>query len=116
LVVTVMVLALSAALLVQALAMERDPPASRRQAGGALDRRLAGLLLVVLFAYIVLLPVLGFILATVPFFAVLMVLFGERRPLPIAIGALAMTAVLYVLFRHGFGIFLPRGLLAGIVA
>jgi hypothetical protein len=45
-----------------------------------------------------------------------MVMFGERRPLLVAIGALAMTAVLYGLFRHGFGVFLPRGLLTGVVA
>lgn len=117
LVVTVVIVALSAVLLIQALAMERDPPALQHEgATGASDRRLAGFLLVVILAYIVLLPVLGFILATIPFFAVLMVLFGERRPLLVAVGALAMTAVLYGLFRHGFGVFLPRGLLAGIVA
>jgi len=117
LVVTVVVLALSAALLIQALAMERDPPALQldksADPGG---RRSAGLLLFVFFAYIVLIPILGFILATIPFFAVLMVLFGERRPLLVVIGALAMTAVLYGLFRHGFDVFLPRGLLAGIIA
>jgi putative tricarboxylic transport membrane protein len=115
LVVTVVILALSTALLIQALAMERDPPASQGD-GAASHGRMAGLLLVVILTYIVLLPVLGFILATIPFFAILMVLFGERRPFLVAVGALAMTAVLYGLFRHGFGVFLPRGLLAGIVA
>jgi hypothetical protein len=116
-VVTVVILALSAALLIQALAMERDPPAVRHdKAPGTRDRRLAVFLLLVVLAYIVLVPILGFILATIPFFAVLMVMFGERRPLLVAIGALAMTAVLYGLFRHGFGVFLPRGLLTGVVA
>lgn len=117
LVVTVVILALSAALLIQGLAMERDPPASLRdKAAGTGDGRPAGLLLVLTLAYIALLPLLGFILATIPFFAVLMVLFGERRPLLVAIGALAMTAVLYGIFRYGLDVFLPRGLLAGIVA
>jgi hypothetical protein len=63
----------------------------------------------------VVLPTLGFILATLPLFAALMVLYGERRPLVVLVGAVVMTAVLYGLFRHGFNIFLPRGLLAGIV-
>lgn len=66
--------------------------------------------------YLALMPTLGFILATLPFFAVMMTLFGERRPVFVGGGALAATVALYVLFRHGFGVFLPRGLLAGIVA
>ena len=60
-------------------------------------------------------PSLGFVLATVPFFAVMMVLFGENRPLWIGGGTIGATGVLYMLFRHGFGVFLPRGLLAGII-
>lgn len=117
LVVTVVILALSAALLIQALAVERDPPASPcEKAAGIRDRRSAGFLLLVLLAYVVLLPTLGFILATIPLFAVLMVLFGERRPLLVAVGALAMAAILYGIFRHGFGVFLPRGLLTGFAA
>jgi hypothetical protein len=61
-------------------------------------------------------PGLGFILATVPFFAVMMVLFGERRLIWVCGGAVCATVLLYTLFRYGFGVFLPRGLLAGIVA
>jgi len=60
-------------------------------------------------------PGRGFILATAPFFAVMMVLFGERRPIWVGGGAVCTTVLLYALFRYGFGVFLPRGLLAGIV-
>lgn len=66
--------------------------------------------------YVLAMPGLGFLLATLPFFAVMMVLFGERRPVYVAGGALGATVALYAIFRHGFGVFLPRGLLAGIVA
>ena len=66
--------------------------------------------------YLATMPTLGFILATLPFFAAMMVLFGERRPIYVGTGTIAVTAALYLLFRHGFGVFLPRGLLTGIVA
>jgi len=66
--------------------------------------------------YLAAMPTLGFILATLPFFAAMMVLFGERRPIYVGTGTIAVTAALYLLFRHGFGVFLPRGLLTGIVA
>lgn len=118
-VITAVLLALSVGLLVQALASKRDPEAPG--SGGATDkpdegRRLALLSLGALIAYAALLPFLGFIVATVPFFAFLMVLFSERRPLVVAITACAATVILYALFRYGFGVFLPRGILQGIVA
>jgi len=115
LVVTAVLLALSAALLLQGLALPREaaaPAAAARKT----DTHAALLALGALLAYAVLLPTLGFVLATVPFFAVLMVLYGERRPLAVLVGAIVVTAALYGIFRHGFGVFLPRGLLAGIVA
>lgn len=117
LVVTVLLLALSVALLIQGIAADRDVSAPGGDAATRLaDRRLTFVLLATIFAYVVLLPVLGFILATIPFFAALTVLYGERRPILVLISALIMTAILYGVFRHVFGIFLPRGLLAGIVA
>lgn len=66
--------------------------------------------------YLATMPTLGFIMATAPFFAAMMVLFGERRPVYVGTGTITITAALYLLFRHGFGVFLPRGLLAGFVA
>ena len=65
--------------------------------------------------YVAAMPGLGFILATVPFFAVMMILFGEQRRAWLGGGAIGATIALYLLFRHGFGVFLPRGLLAGIM-
>lgn len=108
---TIVILALSAALLVQGL-VGADVPVPAQAAG----RQRAFWALGVFVVYLATLPGLGFILATVPFFAALMVLFGEKRPLHVAVGAVAATGLLYLLFRHGFGVFLPTGLLKGVVA
>ncbi len=109
---TVIILALSVWLLARGL----KQPATERAPDGTGQRRRAAWALGAFVAYVAVMPSLGFILATAPFFAVMMVLFGERRPFWVGGGAVCATVLLYVLFRHGFGVFLPRGLLAGIVA
>ena len=43
-------------------------------------------LLAAFVAYLLVLPELGFVIATVPFFAALMVVYGERRPAWVAAG------------------------------
>ncbi len=108
---TIVILALSALLLVQGL-RGADEPAPAKTEG----RQRAIWALGVFIVYLAILPGLGFILATAPFFAALMVLFGETRALRVAGGAIVVTGVLYLLFRHGFGVFLPTGVLKGIVA
>ncbi len=104
------ILALSAMLLVQGLVSADGPPPPQ---GGVRLRAIWAL--GAFFVYLLILPGLGFLLATAPFFAALMILFGETRALRVAAGAIAATAVLYLLFRHGFGVFLPTGVLKGIV-
>jgi putative tricarboxylic transport membrane protein len=116
LVVAALILAAAVTLLIPALAARGAVEASADSSPSVADRRLALSALAALFAYGALLPLLGFILATVPFFAILMVLFGERRPVLVVACAIAVTAALYGIFRYGFGIFLPRGVLAGVVA
>ena len=59
--------------------------------------------------YVVALPWVGFLAATMPFFAILMALFGERRWWLLAAGAVVVPIVVFVLFRHGFQIILPAG-------
>lgn len=59
-------------------------------------------------AYVTVLEPLGFILATPVLIVLAMVLFGERRPIRIAIVSLAASALLYVLFRGIFRVPLPR--------
>jgi putative tricarboxylic transport membrane protein len=54
---------------------------------------------------------LGFVLATIPFLAVLLVAYGERR-WPVVLGvALGATGVTYALFAVWLGVPLPGGLL-----
>lgn len=109
---TVVLLALSAGLLIQGLvgiggnAVAEGPGTGRGRAVWALGA---------FIVYLAILPGLGFVVATVPFFGALMALFGERRPLRLALGAVGTTVALYLVFRHGFGVFLPAGILAGIV-
>ncbi len=109
---TAIILALSVLLLARSLWW----PAPERVKSGTGQHRRATWALAAYVAYLLAMPGLGFVLATAPFFAVMMVLFGERRPFWVGGGAVCATVLLYVLFRHGFGVFLPRGLLAGIVA
>ena len=109
---TAIILALSVWLLARAL---RRPAPAPTPIGTGQDRR-AVWALIAFVAYLAVMPGLGFILATAPFFAVMMVLFGERRPIWVGGGAVCATVLLYTLFRYGFGVILPRGLLAGIVA
>jgi len=113
---TVVLLALSLGLLVQGLrgtaADDSGPPVT---SSNAVQRRLAIWALGAFVAYLVVLPGLGFLLATAPFFAVLMVLFGEKRWLWVVLGSIGMTTFLYVLFRHGFAVFLPRGILPDLI-
>ncbi len=56
-----------------------------------------------------LLPYLGFLLGGIPFFAALMVISGERRPLWIAFFSIVIPVTLFFLFREGFLILLPQG-------
>ena len=107
---TIVILALSATLLIQGLAGPDGPAPAVAQ-----GRKRAAWALGVFIVYLAILPGLGFILATAPFFAALMLLFGEDRPSRVALGAAAATMLLYLLFRQGFGVFLPTGLLRGIV-
>ena len=60
-------------------------------------------------AYLVALPYAGFLAASVPFFAGLMLLYGGRNPLIVGIAAIGVPVVLFIVFRHGFQILLPRG-------
>lgn len=62
-------------------------------------------------AYTLVLEPVGYILATPVLITVTMVLFGERRPVRIAILSLAASAALYFLFRGVFRVPLPRSIL-----
>ncbi|HOX11651.1 MAG TPA: tripartite tricarboxylate transporter TctB family protein [Spirochaetia bacterium] len=61
--------------------------------------------------YTLILEPVGYILATPVLIAVAMILFGERRPIRIAILSLTASAALYFLFRGVFRVPLPRSIL-----
>lgn len=77
-------------------------------------RRTAGMIGSVI-AFGVLLNPLGYILAAaITFFAIAATL-GARHYVRLAMGALALSVVIYVAFTQGLGIYLPPGLLDGIL-
>lgn len=105
---TILLGGLSLLLLVRGLA-GRQP--AQAEAGDAAAILQPVLFLTAVAGYIAVLPGLGFVLASVPFFAVAMLLFGERRKLWILLGAVATPILLFAVFRHGFSIVLPRGVM-----
>ena len=99
--------ALSVALFVQGITR-------LKRANGAVaesqDLKTPVLALASIAIYLAALPYLGFVPASVLFFAALMWFYGARNPLMIAAGAVLGPLTLFVLFRYGFNIILPRGL------
>ena len=74
------------------------------------DRK-AALTLVIFAIYLGLLPVAGFLLASIPFTAALILLFGGRNRLVVVAGSVGMPVLLFYLFREVFSILLPAGAL-----
>lgn len=65
--------------------------------------------------YLAALPYLGFIAANVPLFAVLMMLYGEKRPAWVIGGSVVISLLVFFLFREVFQILLPAGILDGVI-
>lgn len=103
------ILLLSAALLVSGFLALRLPEANKAK---PISSRVATFAIGTFIAYLTVLPYAGFIIASILFFAALMYLYGSRNWLMIAGSSIIIPLVLYVLFRHGFQIILPRGILA----
>jgi hypothetical protein len=77
---------------------------------GGIDRK-AALMLVIFAVYLGLLPIAGFLLASIPFTAALILLFDGRNRLVVLAGSIGMPVLLYYLFREIFSILLPAGAL-----
>ena len=65
--------------------------------------------------YLALLPFLGFIGANILLFSGLMYLYGERNLIKNIIFSVLVSVVIFYLFREGFQIRLPSGILEGIL-
>jgi hypothetical protein len=111
-IITASLLILSVALLVQGLRARRGAREGADTAGGL---RAPTVFLTLFVAYVAVLPVAGFVIASVPFFAALMWLYGERRWSWIGIVSVALPVLLVLVFRHGLQIPLPTGVLAGLL-
>ncbi len=105
--ITVALCALSLALLGQGI---QKLKAANGAAADQTDRKIPILALAAIAVYLGVLPYLGFVPASIIFFAALMWLYGARNWIVIAAGAVCGPLILFVLFRYGFNIILPRGL------
>jgi putative tricarboxylic transport membrane protein len=109
-IITVCLVILSIALLVQGLQSRRGVGDGPDSAGGL---RAPAVFLILFVLYVAVLASVGFVIASVPFFAALMWLYGERRWAWIGAFSIALPVILVVLFRNGLQIPLPTGMLAG---
>ena len=71
--------------------------------------------LIAVAIYLTTLPQLGFVIANILLFATLMVLYGERRPVPLLSGSILVPIAIFLIFRDLFQIRLPSGILGGII-
>lgn len=69
------------------------------------------LLVVVSVGYVFSLGFLGFVVAGIPYMAMVFLIFGERRPLMVGLLSFGIPLVIYSVFRLGFQVPLPRGIL-----
>ncbi|MCC6610940.1 MAG: tripartite tricarboxylate transporter TctB family protein [Burkholderiales bacterium] len=109
-VITGCLLLLSAILLVRGLAAPRK---GRSDTVVAPPLRTPIVFLVVFALYVAFLSFAGFVAASVPFFAVLMVLYGERRWIAIGAASLVVPVILVLVFRYVLQVPLPEGVLSG---
>lgn len=109
-IITTILLVLSVSLLLQGLRTEhKGAVTSIWESPGR-----AVFALVSFLIYLALLPRLGFLVPSIPFFGLLMWLYGERRIPFIVIGSVGIPVMLFFLFRNVFRIILPGGVLEAI--
>lgn len=112
-IVTAMLLTLTSILLVQSLLPGQAAAVTWSLSAAARSKvaRALGLFAV----YVAVLPPLGFLLASIPFFGGMMAVYGERRPLWLVLGSIGVAVGLFYLFRLVFNIYLPAGVLKGMI-
>lgn len=116
-IVLVIMAGLSALLVVFDLWRQRSQAASATAgAGVAPERRnyrLVGITFTVFAGYVLLLPLVGYRIATFIFMAALQAVFeaprSARRWMVVLVSALVTAAVTYVVFEHFLSVLLPRG-------
>ncbi len=102
-------LAILAVVLVLRALLGRSDPTPPPPTRGRLLWTVVGLLAV----YAVLMPEVGFLLATPPLLGAVSVVLGLRRPLSVVASAVGITVTLYLVFGRLLGVLFPRGPLGG---
>ena len=105
-IVSIFVIVISLSLLVKGLKGLRALPAFTHDVSFPYK---AVFIVFMFLVFLVLLPYAGFLLAGIPFFAGLMILCENRKPIHVLAGAIAIPVFLYFLFREAFTILLPAG-------
>lgn len=105
-IVAFFIVALSLALLVRGVRGLRDVQAFSQT---VTFPRKAVFVIVLFVIMLAVLPYAGFLMAAIPFFAALMVLCENNKPIQVLIGSVCIPVFLYYLFRHAFSILLPAG-------
>ena len=96
---------LSIALVIQSIRSDE----TARTIGAGFERA-RSFALIGFLVFIVLLSYAGFVVSSIPFFAGMMWLYGERRVVVVAVSALFVPLLLYYVFRFGFQVLLPVGI------
>ena len=68
-------------------------------------------MIVLYIVFIAALPYLGFLIASIPFFTILMALYGGRHKVLLTLAGPCIPIAIYYLFRHVFLIPLPKATL-----
>lgn len=105
-VIITLVAGLSGALLVKGVAALKSTEQAVITSSSA---RLPLLMLGAFALFLAILPWAGFLIASVVFFAVLMLLYGSRSPVKIVLWSVALPTALYVIFTEVFQVILPTG-------
>ena len=90
----------------KAAAPDRAPDPVQPRFGPGEKRLVA--FVVTMLVYTLVLPLIGYIPASLITFAVMIMIVGERRPLRVAAGAIIITAMLYLLFAVVFSMNVPE--------
>jgi len=114
--ITLSVLILSIAMTVQGWLSIRqgegaDPSAPHDASPWRLPPTRVIAMIVLYIVFIALLPYLGFLVASVPFFTILMFLYGGRHKVLLILAGPCIPIAIYYLFRHVFLIPLPQATL-----
>ena len=101
---------ISAILLAQGIAAVRKTSQNKKSEPALNKTFLLRLFLSILtaYAYTRILPITGYVVATPPFIAGIMLIFNEKRWITIVATSIITTSLLYILFRIIFRVPLPR--------